>query len=142
MKLVKTILTLFFFTTKIALAQNTEQKALTFLAANIYGHELKNSEGNFIVTKDSTQIWYKAQVSGSKNKVNLENAVKSSLEHFNKVLHSNKDIFITTKAAIISKDKKLTVPFELYTKYGNTVQVVVIFENGEPINLVNETLRN
>jgi hypothetical protein len=123
-------------TSNLTFGQTAEQKALTFLAKNIHGQELKNSYSAFVVKDDSTKIWYYPFVLDTKTKLILENGIHSSHDKFDKVVHSFKDIFVTTKKATNSADKNLVVPFEIFTKYGLSFLYTVTFEGNEPTKLI------
>ncbi len=130
----RTLFIIFILTINLAIGQTIEQKALTHLADNIYGQELTNSEENFKVTKDSTRIWFYPSVYGTKSKLKLKNGIWSSEDKFYKIIHSNKDIFVTTKKAM-TEDGLLFVPFDITTLYGHHFTYKVTFEGDNPIDL-------
>lgn len=115
-------------------AQTNEQKALTYLAENIYGQELRNSEESFIVTRDSLRIWFYPLVYETKSKIKLKNGIRSSEDKFYKIIHTNKDIFVITKKAI-TEDGVIYVPFEITTLYGLHYKYRVTFNSDKPVKL-------
>ncbi len=131
----RTLIVLFTCTVNLVFGQTIEQKALTYLADNFYGQELTNSDERFIVTEDSTKIWYYPSVFETKAPLKIENGTRSSEDKFYKIVHSNKDIFVTTKKAI-TIDGILFVPFDIATNYGNHFFYKVMFEKNTPLKLI------
>jgi hypothetical protein len=134
----KLVIIILVWTTHVTFGQTAEQKALTYLANNIYGQKLWSSNGIFVVTKDSTRIWYYPSVLDTKSKLRVNNVIQSSEDKFYKIVHSDKDIFVKTKMAS-STEQGLSVPFEVITKYGNSFHYTVTFENNKSLKLTKTT---
>jgi hypothetical protein len=130
----RTLFLIFVLTTNPAFGQTIEQKALTYLADTIYGQYLTNSQESFMVTKGSTRIWFYPFVYETKSKLKIKNGTRSSEDNFYKIVHSDKDIFVTTKKAITT-DGVLFVPFDISTKYGIHFFYKVMFVKDEPVKL-------
>jgi hypothetical protein len=134
-KIVGKLLLVLLLMGKTSLGQSIEQKAFSFLAENIYGQTLRNSNEQFVLTKDSTQIWYYPHVVESKIKLKLKNGVVSSEDHFYKIVHSDKDIFVRTKKAS-TENGVMIVLFDITTRYGVHHQYKVKFEKNVPYQLI------
>jgi hypothetical protein len=118
-----------------AIGQSLEQKALNFLAENIYGQELRNSSESFLVTKDSTNIWYYPRVIETKIKLKLKKGIASSEDHFDKIIHSDKDIFVRTKKAK-TENGVMVVFLDITTRYGIHHTYKVMFEKNVAYQLI------
>ena len=144
------IIIILFFKTSLTFGQKVEQKALTFLVNQINGLKFKYSNGSFIMSKDSSRIWYypylmniaedkisgeRRYVQDSKSKLHINKGIRSNEDKFYKVVHSEKDIFIITIKALATNQNQ-SVNFVIMTKYAVENWYTVMFKDNVPFTLL------
>ena len=110
------------------LAQKTEQTALKYLLANLYQEKIQFQDTIAGFNVHSNKIWYTPSIIGGKGKVQVSNAIKSSVDHFYKIVHHPHDIHIMTIKAIKSTSGFI-VPFLITTNFGFVTKIDVVMDS-------------